>query len=183
VRRSPPHPWATLAASARSTSGGPRQAQGAGDRDRYAPWRARTPWMQPGRARLAVASQAGPGRRQAHPRPSLSVGSPAPARKPRGVCAWQRRHGPPDGPARCRLGLGQFFAPNEISPMWANSVWPSPPKGSMLDGRQRSSTFAGRRSTPSAARGGQGPTRKAGATSVMKRSSCSKFHAGRKVGI
>jgi hypothetical protein len=85
VRGSPRQPLTTIAAFDRSESGCPINAQGSGDRDRYAPGRSRTPWIQPCRARLAGASPGCPVRRQAHPLPSMRVGRTDPYRTPRGV--------------------------------------------------------------------------------------------------
>ena len=95
-------PLATSAAAPRSGRGGPSTAPGAGERDLYAPWRAMTQGMPQDRARLAGSAPRGPGRRQAHPRPSLSVGSTSPSRCP--AAAWAPGPRRPEATTSCPLG-------------------------------------------------------------------------------
>jgi hypothetical protein len=113
VRSSPRKPLATRAGEHRSARGCPSTAQGAGHRALEAPGRSRTPGMPPAGASLGGAAPRCPVRPQAPPLSSLTAGSMSSSRKPPGVGAWKRRHGPTAGPGGSRLCLCRVFSPSE----------------------------------------------------------------------
>ena len=112
VRSSTRQPLATSAASYRSESGCPINAQSSGDYDREASWRSLTQGRPPCRAPFAGSSRGCPVRRPAHPLPSLIVGRTYRSRKPPGDDACKRRHGPTSGPVGSRLCLCHGCSPS-----------------------------------------------------------------------